>query len=361
MKILFFLSSLKNKGGVESATVALINSLAESSSHEIYLLTLNDKVDDFAFAVRPNITVLNLNILSYKREYFSMIFRFRKLIKKMKIDVVISVEAISLLFSFLPMLGIQKNTKLVVWEHFNFKNNNGRKSREFFRKLAARYADMIVTLTERDVMMWREHLKMKAPITFIYNISSYENINNPYSVKSRKAIAIGRYVPVKGFERLIRIWSNMSRKYDIKDWELQIVGYGDLESTYSELIHSENCTSIILKNGAAGTQQFLLNAGIYCMTSFFEGLPMVLIEAQNFGLPCISFDIYSGPSEILTENSGVLIADGNMEEYTDKLFELISNEELRSEMSDSAYVLSQRFKPKEILESWENIFEKIVQ
>jgi len=361
MNILFFLSSLKRTGGVERATVALANSLLENTSNKVFIVTLNNNADESAFPLHPNVKVFSLGIGSYKKNFFTLIFRLRRLIKKGKFDILISVESSSLLFTFIPMLGLKSRTKLIVWEHFNFKNNNGRKSREYFRKLASKFADMVVTLTERDVMMWKNNLNMKAEITFAYNVSPLRNDENGYSTTSRKAIAIGRYVPVKGFERLIKIWAVMSRKYDIKDWQLQIIGFGDLKDFYLDLIDKEKCTSIVLCDGSKGTQEYFAGAGVYCMTSFFEGMPMVLIEAQNFGIPCIAYDIYSGPSEILIENSGILIEDNDLEKYVDELYFLIANDERRRSMSNTAFKLSTRFDAAEIVLKWQGIFANVLK
>ena len=57
------------------------------------------------------------------------------------------------------------------------------------------------------------------------------------------------------------------------------------------------------------------------MTSLYEGFPMVLVEVSSYGVPLVSFDINTGPSDIIeNKKSGFLIEDGNFQEFADKIY-----------------------------------------
>jgi len=361
MNIVFFIPSLKNKGGVERATVSLLNSIVAYEDVNVFLLVLNKNEQTDSFKISPQVKIIPLEIENYKMQYFKLIKNLRNIIKTKPIDVFVSVESISLLFTYLPLFSLKKRPKFVVWEHFNFKNNNGKKFRDYLRKLAAKKADLIVTLTKRDVAMWNQNLNPKSHVTDIYNISPFQNHIAHYDHTSKTAIAIGRYVPVKGFDRLIKAWSILDKKYDVKDWRLNIVGYGEEKEKLQHLIDLEKCKSIFLVDGNKNVTDQYQQASFYCMSSYFEGLPMVLIEAQNFGLPAIAFDIYSGPSEILGCGSGMLVEDGNLESYADGIYELISKEELRKKMSEIAIQNRSRFDGKTIAEKWVKNFQNLLK
>ncbi|MBF8455350.1 glycosyltransferase [Proteus mirabilis] len=52
------------------------------------------------------------------------------------------------------------------------------------------------------------------------------------------------------------------------------------------------------------------------MTSRFEGMPLVLLEALSFNIPLIAYDCNTGPSEIINNNeNGLLIENDNSEMY----------------------------------------------
>lgn len=356
MKILVFIPSLINKGGVERATVNLANALSKYPNIMVTILVFNTESES-SFKLSKSVDVLSLNIFDYKKQYLLVIKRIYQLLKS-DYDFVITVETISLLFSFIPYLLTRNKNKLVVWEHFNFKNNNGKKIREWLRILAAKQADMVVLLTKRDQDEWLLNLSVKARISYIYNISPFENNKQIYNIGSKNIIAVGRYTQVKGFDRLINIWTIFQNKYDVLDWNLDIIGYGEDEDKLKNLISFRNVNNINL----ISTENIELNyssASFCCMTSYFEGLPMVLLEAQSFGLPCVAFDIFTGPSEIIDDSTGILIQDGNLEAYADAIYALVSNPKLRDKMSFNTFEASKRFSEKVIVKRWIDELNKL--
>ena len=290
MKVTIFLpSGLSNKGGVERATISLVNSLAEKPNIDISILTFKDT--DKPLYLNKSIVVKSLRVGNYKKEYFTVLKGIFSSLKDT--DIFISVETISLLFSFIPYFLRKNTTKLVVWEHFNYRNDNGRKLRRLFRVLAARKSDLIVLLTDRDVKEWKKNMLINSKITYIYNINTFKRDDNIYNLNSKTIIAIGRYTQVKGFDRLVKIWGMFQDKYNNNDWKLEIVGYGQEKSKLEALITELEIKNIRLVDGD-NVEKNYADASFYCMTSYYEGLPMVLIEAQSFGLPAISFDILQG-------------------------------------------------------------------
>lgn len=360
MKILFFIPSLSNRGGVERATVALVNALSEENGIDVSLAIL-DTEEQSAFSVNKKVMVFSLGIIgSYKKNFWTIQKRIYSLIKNCEVNVFVSVESLTLLFSFFPIFFSKKRPRLVVWEHFNFYNNNGLKLRDYMRILAARKADLIVTLTERDEITWGKKLNVKNKVTHVYNISPFNNEKISYNVNSRKAISVGRFVDVKGFDRLIKAWGIAEKNYDLTDWSLDIVGYGDKKSDLHKLIQEEGASSISLVENADVAECYK-NASFYCMTSYFEGLPMTMIEAQNFGLPAIAFDIYTGPSEILGDHAGLLVKDGDLEAYAQAINTMINCSEKRVQMSDHALALGERFKASSIVKKWITHFQDILK
>ena len=356
MRILLFIPSLNSRGGVERATVSLANALSQQPDIQVSILLFENITDPF-FSLNENIDIFSLNIRHYKRSYLSVIRGiFKSLLND--VDFFITVETMSLIFSFIPYVLTRKKTKLKVWEHFNFKNDNGRKARRWLRVLAAKKANLIVLLTKRDEDQWLEELNIKANITHIHNVSPFIKYENSYDITSKNIISIGRYTRVKGFDRLIEIWEIFQKKYDGSDWVLNIVGYGEEKESLEHLIEISGVTNIFLTS-SNDVENDYRSASFYCMTSYFEGLPMVLIEAQSFGLPCVAFDVFTGPSEILDESTGILIKDGDLESYADAIYKLASNPELRNEMSFNAFEARRRFSEQVVAERWIDELNKL--
>ena len=95
------------------------------------------------------------------------------------------------------------------------------------------------------------------------------------------------------------------------------------------------------------------------MTSRHEGLPMVLLEAKAKKLPLVSFDIETGPSEIIRDNvDGFLVSPFDINAMSEKICKLIENPELRQRFSDNAYGNIDKFKKETIVAKWINLIDR---
>ena len=96
--------------------------------------------------------------------------------------------------------------------------------------------------------------------------------------------------------------------YDFPDWRLDVYGSGEDEVSLTE--YSESLIkngSLVFHKPVTDVYREMQKSSIYVMSSRYEGFPMVLLEASSVGLPCISFDIDCGPSDIIEDGkSGFL-------------------------------------------------------
>lgn len=94
------------------------------------------------------------------------------------------------------------------------------------------------------------------------------------------------------------------------------------------------------------------------MTSRHEGFPMVLLEAQSYGLPIVSFDCLTGPKDLIISGvDGFLIPFGNIQVMTEKLLFLMINTKKRKEMGLNALCKSSNYLVDNIINKWKNILE----
>ena len=195
------------------------------------------------------------------------IIRLRRLYREYRPDVIIAVDA-GRSRIYAPAA---KGFRTVTWEHFNIyysKNPRTRRS----RRLAARYSDCIVTLTQRDAEGYLHKLKARKVVCIPNPITI--DCSEPSPMTARTVLSMGRIVPQKGQDLLVRAWQRIADKAE--GWKLRIVGDGPLLAEVKEYVE---------KNGMSGSVEFLpttkdvqamyRQASIYAMSSRFEGLPLV--------------------------------------------------------------------------------------
>ena len=117
--------------------------------------------------------------------------------------------------------------------------------------------------------------------------------------------------------------------------------------------------SITLKPFTKDIESFYLQASIYVMSSHFEGFGMVLAEASSYELPCIAFNVATGPSDIIESNlSGYLIEDNNLQDFANKTINLMNDEVKRMVMGKNAKKrVSVKFSKDEVIKLWHKVLE----
>lgn len=282
----------------------------------------------------------------YDSRYLNLVSAFKN-IKKSNTDViVISMGRLSLECGILIKLFNAKNN-FICSDHVSLSSFS--KIKKNLKLIAYKKYTSIVVLTEADKKNLKDE-KICLPIKVIRNISSFKNDHNIYKCKSNKVIAIGRLSYQKNFSRLIDIWCEMNTT----GWELKIIGDGEERSNLFKKINKKNCNNIKIINATKAIENHYKDAALLAMTSRYEGLPMVLIEAKSFGLPVIAFDCETGPNELICQD-GVLINYRDDESYIKEFQFLLDNESVRKELSANANRNAEKYSPNYIIQEWKEL------
>lgn len=98
----------------------------------------------------------------------------------------------------------------------------------------------------------------------------------------------------------------------------------------------------------------------FALSSRFEGLPMVLLEAQAAGIPIVSFACKCGPKDLVEEGvNGFLLEEGDMDGLAKRLICLMENGELRKKMGEAAYRNSEHYAEDAIMKQWLDLFQEL--
>lgn len=354
-KICFLIGDIGLSGGTERVTSLIANLLA-AEGNQLYILSLSGGKQAF-FELHDQVQLHRLfeQKVSMKKNFFSCCFKIRKFVQQHEIDHLIVVDSLACVFTVPALMGLKVGH--ICWEHFNFNVDLGVSFRRLGRKWAAKYCDTVVTLTARDKELWEAGLtQIRAKIVPISNPTPYENIEHTPRLQHKTVLALGRLTYQKGFDRLLDAWAMVCQHNS--DWTLRIIGDGEDEQALKQQAKSLAIDGRVEFIAATkNVDQYYRTSSFYCMSSRFEGLPMVLLEAQAYGLPVISMDCDTGPAEMIrTGENGFLCH--SVEDLAEQLVQVMQIDEQRyQQMVQSSQHNVLRFYSNNIIGFWREILE----
>lgn len=182
-----------------------------------------------------------------------------------------------------------------------------------------------------------------------------------YNNESTKLVTVGRFDSQKGYDYLVQVAKKVLSEKSDWTWEIYGSGNQDEVDKIKELIKENNLQDKLLIKGLEKNQDLIYgDKGIYVMTSRYEGLPLVLLEAQQYNLPIVSFCCPTGPSEIVEDGvNGFLVDCYDTDKMSEKLLKLMENESLRHSFSAHAKDNMDKFDKNRILNQWIELIETI--
>lgn len=355
--IVFFIYNISAVGGTERVASVIINELAQRN-YNVHVLGLYGDPGQIFFPFEPNVRVTSLHIDDMKgvRKILYSQHRIRQFVNSNHIDTFVTVESIMATYS-VPSLAFT-GIRHVVWEHFNFKVSLGIAARSFARQLALCFADRIVTLTARDIQFWEQGGWLRrAQLVHIPNPMFLEEQKVNES-PSKTVISVGRITFQKGFDLLADAWGGLPAELR-KEWKLLIIGDGEdkplLEKKITELGIGD---SVELVGATKAVFSYFEKASVYCLSSRFEGLPMVLLEALAFHVPIVAFDCDTGPEELIENGqNGILVEAGNVKKLSYSLASLMENDDLRRRMRNYKSQKLHTLELGGIVEQWTRVLK----
>ena len=250
--------------------------------------------------------------------------------------------------------------KVIACEHIAFDE-----TKSYFKKLRSMtypYADAVVSLTDID----REKYKLLNKNSFTIPNAIDKDFLDIVADRSQSKVilAVGRETPQKGFDLLVDAWNKIVKKYP--DWKVRIVGDNFTNKAYADLVlnkihqyHLDNSIDIIPET--QNIKDEYKKAAFYIMSSRYEGLPMVLLEAMATGMPAVSFDCPTGPRQIIKDGeTGMLVENGNIDALASAMEKMIKDSNMRIKMGGQAKKdIRQRFSVESVFMKWERLFSMI--
>ena len=358
MKIVYFLRDISDCGGIQQTTCNIINGLLEQKDYEITTISiyhhshetffpLNKKVEKIALFEKP---------VDQRFSFFRIKNRMKKALSSLSYDLLI-VQG-SLFSNFIPSFAWKKNN-VIVCEHGHYDMGTNIGLHAMGRNKAVKNARAIVSLTELDRDVYQSHCKNDVIVKAIPNQYIELDFEPIYNVDSKTIVSCGRLDNIKQFDQVVNTAKNVITKYP--NWKWCIYGDGPNKELLQKQIDDHGLHEKVILCGHENNKKIIYgDKAFLVLTSKFEGFGMVLIEALQFKLPLISYDVKFGPKEIVVENyNGHLVPPNDTQKLADAVCELIENKEERIKLSNNSIKSLERFSRSNVTKKWIELFEKI--
>lgn len=360
-RILFLVSSMEG-GGAERVAALLCNHWV-AQGHEVILMPTFSGRGDCVYPLdgRVRLDFLADHVSSKRRSLLNKIRRYqalRRAMRKLQPDVIVSFLPHVNVAAVLAAWGLQ--IPVIVSERTYPPARTVGKLLEVTRRVVYPRATAVVMQTELG-LAWLNECCPLATGRVIPNPAVYPLpvgtpvVSTAAIVKDtrRVMLAVGRLSREKGFDRLLSAFSDVAKLYP--EWDLVILGEGP-EREYLESMRQEFRLSdrVFLPGRAGNLGDWYERGELYVMSSHFEGFPNTLIEAMAHGLPVVSFDCKTGPSDIVREGvDGFLIPPPEGAKGLAKAIGcLMGDEQKRFAMGQAAMLVRERFSEVNVVSEW---------
>ena len=384
MKIVYLIAGTFNAGGMERVMTQKANWLARHGYAVTVVTTdqrgrapyfpLDTTIGTFDLGINYDVTngALLHKLVAFPLKQWRHRRRLTSLLKRLRADVVVCMFNNDVSFAY----KIADGSRKVLEIHFskNKKLQYGRHGlwaladrwRTWREERLVRHYDRFVVLTQEDAALWGP----MPGICVIPNARTFQPSGRA-DLTGHRVLAIGRYDYQKGFDRLIDIWAkvkgmtndevrmtNDEVRMTNDGWQLDIVGDGPLRGALQAQVARLGLQdSVHLLPPTSDVQSLYLRSSVLAMTSRYEGLPMVLIEAQACGLPIVAYACQCGPRDVIRDGiDGYLIEPGDSDGFARRLTTLMNDLPLRQALGQAAINHSESFTTERIMPLWETVF-----
>jgi glycosyltransferase involved in cell wall biosynthesis len=234
------------------------------------------------------------------------------------------------------------------------------KYKDHYRALC-KNSDLVILLSEK----YKEELGfftknvISSNIIGLSNPVSFDTYNGEkYLNKKKELLYVGRIdFSQKRVDLLLRIWSKLYQEFP--DWSLNIVG-GGIQLPEAIQLSSDLKLKNISFKGFQDPRVYFENSSLFCMVSSFEGFPMVLVEAMQYGVIPFTFNSFLSITDIIDDQvNGVLISPFDTDEYISELKRFMRDDDLRSSFSKRSIIKSKDFSIDKIGNKWISLFDRL--
>ena len=348
MKVLFVTGSM-GRGGAERV-ISIISNEFVKAGWDVSIMQLLYSNCDYPLSDEIRVVDVSNPQKNQTLDTPRLIRAVRREIRDYKPDAVVSFMMTINIVTAFACKGL--NVRFIPSER-----NDPSKGRSALRAKLAEYAYAssyrTVMQTERAKRCFSKRIQNKSVI-----------IPNPVTVQMiaegsdpNRIVSVGRLTGQKNHAMLIDAFKSVSEEFP--NLTLDIYGEGPKRKELQGKIDGLGLTArITLRGNVLNVHEKIKDAGVFVLSSDFEGTSNALLEAMLMGLPCISTNCAGSDEAIENGKSGLLVPVGDTEALTDALHFMLTERQSAAEMAKRAREsVLKNYSVEKVIQMWMRVAE----
>lgn len=350
-------------GGAERVTAQLARHWA-GCGHRVTVITL-DQISTDQYPVPPTVRRVGLDRMRTSRHVGQAVTdnlgRLRALRRAVATSAPDCIVSATDRINVMTLLACRRlRLPIAITEHIDPRRQQMPAAWEWLRGRVYRRATDCIALTQdiADYIAGRWHVPRTTVIPNGVPVPAVEPLADA-TARMPIILAMGRLVRQKGFDLLIHAMARVAARRT--QWQLRVLGDGPERRALEALVADYHLQDrVALPGWVDHPQAEMARAGLFVLSSRYEGFPVGLLEAMACGLPVIAFDCQSGPAEIIRpEVDGVLVPDGDIATLATRIHELSMDPERRDELGRNARSVTDRFSMAKFYARWDAVLQRL--
>jgi glycosyltransferase involved in cell wall biosynthesis len=354
-KLLFYISTIRG-GGAARVMVNIANELSENG-YDINFVT--NFAADHEYVLEQGINRFNLekeeNTSNVLIKNLSRISSLRKIIREVQPDVSVAFMAENNFRLLLASRGLP--TKTIISVRNDPAREYGKRGRRQLANVLFAKADGVVFQTEDAKAWFPKNIQKKSRIIF-------NQVDEKFFSENRKIgdfiVACGRLSKQKNYPMMLKAFAEVLKMFPAE--QLKIYGEGELKEELVRLTKELGISESVQFMGfSTNMPEVYKHAKMLMLTSDYEGMPNVVLEALASSVPVVSTDCpCGGPKMIVRDGeNGYLVPVGDEKRMAQAICKALESVELLAEMKKKSYRLAQQYRSENILADWQSFIDAI--
>ncbi|GMK38138.1 glycosyl transferase [Paenibacillus sp. CCS19] len=345
-------------GGCERVIAELANWFVDNHSH-CTIITEYEGPCFYHLKSEVNLLALSQERQKSGIDIVKSYIKLRKMMMELKPDIILAMPDKVNIWTALSLIG--SGIPVVVSERNNPAIYPISKIKRLLREPAYRLATKGVIFQTTDAKSYFSDTIQKKGIVLMnpLDMKRIPEINT--GMRNKEVVSVGRLEKQKNFHLLIEAFSEFQKVH--QDYILTIYGEGSMKDELERYAREKLISnSFSFPGKRSDVLSLIRNAGIFVLSSDYEGMPNALIEAMALGLPVISTDCpIGGPRELIRDrDNGMLISVGGKEALVSALLEIVGNKELERKISRNALEIRGKLEINKIAVQWMDFLNSLV-